>query len=140
MEIQTQITINAKAETVWNVLTNFNDYAWNPFIKTVEGRMQKGNTIRVELGGMTKPEVLNFEANKEFRWKGKLVLKGIFDGEHFFILEEKNGATLFTHGEIFSGIVVPLFQKKLLGETKDGFGAMNLALKNKCENESPICS
>lgn len=135
MEIQTQIKINAKPETVWEVLSNFKNYDWNPFIKTVEGDVRLGNTIKVELGGMTfKPEVLRFEINKEFRWKGKLGIKGLFDGEHYFLLEEQmNSETLFTHGEIFTGILVPLFKKKLLGETKDGFGAMNEALKKECE-------
>lgn len=134
MEIQTQITINASQEKVWETLTNFTNYAWNPFIKTIEGDVRKGNTIKVALGGMTfKPEVLQFENNQEFRWKGKLGLKGIFDGEHFFTLKEEEGKTIFTHGELFSGLLVPLFKKKLLGETKDGFVAMNEALKKECE-------
>jgi carbon monoxide dehydrogenase subunit G len=105
MEIQTKITINATAEKVWTVLTDFNNYDWNPFIKSIDGDARKGETIHVELGGMRfKPEVLSFNENQEFRWKGKLMMKGIFDGEHYFNLEEKNGLTLFTHGELFSGL------------------------------------
>lgn len=135
MEIQTQIEINASPKVVWEKLTNFYDYDWNPFIKTIEGDVLQGNTIKVELGGMTfKPEVLKFEEHKEFRWKGKLLFKGLFDGEHFFTLKEKtDGSTIFTHGEIFTGVLVALFKKKLLGETKTGFEEMNAALKKECE-------
>jgi hypothetical protein len=37
-----------------------------------------------------KPTILTLESNKEFRWKGKLGITGIFDGEHYFILEYLN--------------------------------------------------
>lgn len=33
-----------------------------------------------------KPKILIVEPNKEFRWKGKLGINGIFDGKHYFIL------------------------------------------------------
>lgn len=135
MELKTTIKIEATPQKVWNVLTDFENYKnWNPFVKSIIGDVKVGNNIKVELQGMTfKPEVLNFTKNQEFRWKGKLGMKGIFDGEHYFKLNEENGVTLFTHGELFSGILVALFKKKLLGETKDGFIAMNQALKRECE-------
>lgn len=137
MELKTEILINASPEKVWQTLTNFPDYTWNPFIKSITGEVKVGNTITAELGGMTfKPKVLKFEPQKEFRWKGKLFIKGLFDGEHYFLLEKQNdGSTKFTHGEIFSGILVPLFKKKLMTETKDGFVAMNEALKKSCEGD-----
>ncbi len=135
MEIQTEIHIKSTPEKVWNVLTDFENYSWNPFIKSIQGLPQVGNTITVELGGMTfKPEVLNFSKPREFRWRGKLGMKGIFDGEHYFtITQQSEGSVQFTHGERFSGLLVPFLRKKLLGETKDGFVAMNQALKEKCE-------
>lgn len=136
MRLQTQITIHAPVEQVWTVLTDFKSYAtWNPFIKKVEGHIEKGQHIHVELGGMKfKPIVLNFDPETEFRWKGKLFMKGIFDGEHYFnFQEQKDGTTLFSHGEIFSGILVRLFKNKLLTETKSQFEQMNLALKERAE-------
>ncbi len=136
MEIKTTTTIQATPEKVWKVLTDFENHKkWNPFVKSITGNVQVGNKIKVVLQGMTfKPIVLKFEANNEFRWKGSLGMKGIFDGEHYFILEgQKNGSTLFTHGEIFSGILVRLFKNKLQGETKGGFVAMNESLKAEAE-------
>ena len=42
-EISTNININATAEKVWSVLTNFSKYSdWNPFIKTIEGEVLFG--------------------------------------------------------------------------------------------------
>lgn len=136
MEIKTTTHIQASPEKVWNVLTDFENHKnWNPFVKSITGDVQEGGKIKVVLQGMTfKPRVLKFDKNKEFRWFGSLGMKGIFDGEHYFILEEQeDGSTLFTHGETFSGLLVLPFKNKLQGETKGGFAAMNKALKKTCE-------
>jgi hypothetical protein len=78
---------------------------------------------------------LTLEANKEFRWKGKLGINGIFDGEHYFILESVDkDITKFIHGEKFSGLLVP-FVRKMLDKTQKGFQLMNESIKNECEKE-----
>lgn len=136
MEIKTEIVINAEPNKVWETLTDFENYRnWNPFVKSLTGEVKTGNHIHVQLPGMNfKPKVLKFEKNKEFRWLGHLLFKGIFDGEHFFkLIDNKNGTTKFEHGEKFSGILVPLFKKKLMAETKTGFMEMNKRLKIESE-------
>ena len=136
MRLQTEILIHAPAHLVWQALTAYTKYSeWNPFIKKIEGQVEKGQKIHVELGGMKfNPMVLNFDPETEFRWKGKLFIKGIFDGEHFFQLQsQENGSTMFTHGEIFTGLLVPIFKKKLFTETKSQFEQMNVALKKRAE-------
>jgi hypothetical protein len=84
--------------------------------------------------GMTfKPKILKFDQNKEFRWLGKLGFTGIFDGEHYFILEQiSDKQTKFIHGEKFSGILV-MISGKMLDKTKAGFELMNQAIKKECE-------
>lgn len=138
--IETKIMINADISAVWNVLMDFEKYPnWNPFIKSIKGEQKVGEKLTVSIkppdgNGMTfKPKILIVEPNKEFRWKGKLGINGIFDGEHYFMLEliEKN-RTRFIHGEIFSGILV-LLMGKMLEKTNKGFQLMNEALKKQCE-------
>jgi len=81
-----------------------------------------------------RPVVLRHDTCSEFRWKGRLLLPGLFDGEHYFTLSQAaDGSTLFTHGEHFYGVFVPLFRSALDGQTKNGFEAMNLALKRRLE-------
>lgn len=138
--IETEITINANVETVWRVLTNFHNHPkWNPFIKSITGEKTVSQKITVSIkppngNGMTfKPKILKFDQNKEFRWLGKLGFTGIFDGEHYFILEEiSDKQTKFIHGEKFSGILV-MISGKMLDKTKDGFELMNQAIKKECE-------
>jgi hypothetical protein len=140
--IQTEILINTDITKVWDVLMNFDSYpTWNPFITSISGERKLGNRLTVSINppggkGMTfKPNILTLEANKEFRWKGKLGINGIFDGEHYFILESVDkDITKFIHGEKFSGLLVP-FVRKMLDKTQKGFQLMNESIKNECERK-----
>jgi hypothetical protein len=140
--IQTEILINTDITKVWDVLMNFDSYPkWNPFITSISGERKLGNRLTVSINppggkGMTfKPNILTLEANKEFRWKGKLGINGIFDGEHYFILESVDkDITKFIHGEKFSGLLVPLVGK-MLDKTQKGFQLMNESIKKECEKE-----
>ena len=140
--IQTEILINTDITKVWDVLMNFDNYPkWNPFITSISGEPKLGSRLTVSIKppggkGMTfKPNILTLEANKEFRWKGKLGINGIFDGEHYFILESVDkDITKFIHGEKFSGLLVPLVGK-MLDKTQKGFQLMNESIKNECERK-----
>jgi len=137
-EIVTEIDINATPEKVWDVLTDFDNYPnWNPFVHKLGGDVKVGNTIKVALPGMNfKPKVLAFEKPKEFRWLGHLLVKGIFDGEHRFVIKDnQDGTVTFQHGEKFGGILVPLFSKMLDTKTIHGFRDMNEKLKQLCETD-----
>lgn len=141
--LETEISIEATTEKVWLVLTDFENHPkWNPFIHSISGGKKEGEKLKVFLKppegkGMTfHPMVKKFEPGKEFRWKGKLGLPGIFDGEHYFILEEIGAKrTRFIHGENFSGLLVP-FMGSVLENTRNGFILMNKALKKECENRA----
>lgn len=115
--------------------------AWNPFIRSIEGMPSEGAVIKVRIQppggkGMTfSPVVLRQQSNREFRWKGKLGLPGIFEGEHYFRLtpDDASGSTELIHGERFTGLLVPLLRGSLDRDTRSGFEAMNRALKQRVE-------
>ncbi|MEV1128778.1 SRPBCC domain-containing protein [Agromyces sp. NPDC049794] len=138
--ITTTIDIAADPDTVWAVLTDFGSYSeWNPFMSSVEGTPEVGNRLVVRLSpaggrGMTfKPTVLTAIPGRELRWLGRLGFGGLFDGEHFFVLDrDADGGTRMTHGEEFSGILVSLMGGATRN-TDDGFDAFNHALKHRAE-------
>jgi hypothetical protein len=137
--IETSIEINASPQKVWAILRNTKDYpSWNPFVRSVEGTFDQGTTIKVVVqqpGGSSftfKPVVLN-GSFPEIRWRGKLLIRGLFDGEHFFRVDELAlHSTRFVHGEHFSGILIGRMGGAL-EKTKRGFESMNQALKKKAE-------
>lgn len=140
-EIRSSITIQATKEQVWNALIDTEAYpAWNPFITSFRGTIQKGQQVEAHIEppgqrGMTfKPIILEVSEYKSFRWLGKLFIKGLFDGEHIFEIEEnQNGTTTFYQREEFSGILVRFFQKMIDVNTKAGFELMNQKLKERVE-------
>lgn len=139
--LHTQIEIAAPVERVWSLLVDFPSHSrWNPFVRSIEGSLGVGQSLNVFIqppgasGMRFRPTVLAVQPNRELRWKGKLLVPGLFDGEHYFKLEVKPASRLIFHqGEIFSGILVPLFRRSLDGATKQGFVAMNEALKREAE-------
>jgi hypothetical protein len=144
-QVRTQIDIDATFERVWSMLVGFELYSgWNPFIRSIEGSLEAGRQLTVIIepagsGAMRfRPTVLKVEPLREFRWQGKLMLRGLFDGEHYFKLEANPaGGVTFHQGELFSGILVPLFRRSLDGATQQGFIAMNKALKREAESADP---
>ncbi|TAL33155.1 MAG: SRPBCC domain-containing protein [Spirochaetes bacterium] len=142
-EIRISIRIAASPSRVWDIFSDFSRYPeWNPFIRGIRGEFSAGGRLSVELAPpdarpMTfKPRVLVNDPGREFRWKGHLLVPGVFDGEHIFELTGDGGATVFTQREIFTGILVPLFAKMLDDNTRRGFESMNEALRLRCEKGS----
>ena len=140
--LDTSIEIAVPTTRVWSVLVDFPSYPrWNPFVRSIAGNALAGERLEVRFqppgkGGMTfRPVVLKAEEGRELRWKGKVLLPGLFDGEHYFVLEPAPMGTHFRHGDSFSGLLVPLFRKSLEGATRAGFLAMNEALKREAEKK-----
>lgn len=81
-----------------------------------------------------RPRVLVAERPRELRWLGHLLAPGIFDGEHRFAIRPISAnRVLFEQSERFTGLLVPLFRRKLDRDTKRGFEQMNAALKQRAE-------
>lgn len=140
-ELNTEIEIQASAERVWHLLTDFARFPeWNPFLRRASGRLAVGARLKVFMqpsgaSGITmKPKVIKMEPSRELRWLGHLFVPGLFDGEHAFIIEPLGpGRVRFIQREIFTGILVPLFARMLNSGTKRGFLEMNQALKSWSE-------
>ena len=137
--IKAEIYIDAPANEVWNVLLDFEAYPqWNPFIRQVTGKAEPGEKLMIQmrLGNRTmtiSPTVLFRQEQRELRWLGSLLVPGIFDGEHSFVIDmlgERKSS--FAQSEKFSGLLIP-FSKGLLNKTVKSFNEMNQALKERAE-------
>ncbi len=143
--IQTEIIINSPVSKVWNTLMDFEKYAdWNPFVQ-IKGEAKKGaqleNTMNIEgqKPQTFKPTILECKSEEEFRWEGHLFVKGLFDGEHYFLLESiSENKTKIIHGENFRGILSNMILNMIGEKTKAGFIKMNEALKDRCETSVEV--
>ena len=108
-------------------------------------KLEVGQRLKVYIKGskgmgMTfKPTVLNIEPGRELRWIGRLLMPGLFDGEHAFTIEPLDvGRVRFIQSEKFTGLLV--FLGTFMGvfrNTQTGFEEMNQALKERSERPPP---
>jgi len=140
--ITTEIEINAPSAVVWKVLTAFPSYgSWNPFISQIKGKLIVGKRLSVfarlpcGLPMVFWPKILNFGIKQEIRWLGSLLVSGLLDGEHLFMLEPLGEATVrFVQKEVYSGVLLPITWPWLKGQGFEAFGMMNRALKKAAEH------
>ena len=145
IEIHESVRIRASADRVWGMLTDFGHYPeWNPFIRSISGPLGIGSRLRVTIAPGERrpmsfsPTVLNAEPGKELRWRGRLVLPHLFDGEHSFrITPTADGGVQFDQTERFTGILVPLLSRKFYEDVRSSFRALNEALRTRSESTAP---
>jgi hypothetical protein len=137
--IATEVWINSSPQQVWQVLTDTPAYpSWNPMISRLSGELREGNVIEFTEGtgsdGMTfRPKILRVRNAQELGWKGNVLLPGLFDGEHRFLLEKQGNQTHLIQSEQFTGLFVGKLTQGILNETSDQMNAMNTALKQRSE-------
>ena len=140
--ISTEVWINSSPQQVWQVLTATAEYpSWNPMISRLSGELREGNVIEFTEGtgsdGMTfRPKILRVRNAQELRWKGSVLVPGLFDGEHRFLLEQQGNQTHLVQSEQFTGLLVGKLTQGILNETSDQMKAMNAALKQRSESLS----
>lgn len=143
-EIVTEIEIDAPPSTVWRVLTDFESYPeWTPVME-INGELTEGEQLEVTMAyenmrPMTfRPTVLIADELTEFRWKGRLFVPGLYDGEHRFVLTalDDGGRTRLTHAETFRGLLVGFINRRIGDDVESGFNQLNEALKQQAKKQT----
>ena len=81
-----------------------------------------------------KPVVTVVEDAQVLEWLGSPGVPGIFDGRHRFELSSTpSTGTRLVNSEKFSGFLVRFMRRSLENNSKQGFEAMNAALKTRAE-------
>lgn len=140
--IETQQTIDAPPEQVWEVLHALERFReWNPVIVDVQGEAVAGKRIAFQMvlpdGAKSnhKPVVTEVVPNRALCWEGTVGAAWLARAVHEFHLEPAGQGTVLTHREVFTGLLVPLV-KGTLKRTEEGFRVMNRALKEQVESST----
>jgi hypothetical protein len=141
-EIHTEVEIDATAEQVWQVLTNFPAYLeWNSKIWPNAGELRAGARLRVRVrvaGGLSfafRATVLKAEPGRELCWVGRLPAR-LLEGRHSFSivpLEQKR--VRFVHREVYSGLLVPIYMLVMGSWLRRTYKGMNRELKLRAERQ-----
>lgn len=144
-EVRTEITIDAPVGRVFQILADIDRYhEWNPLIVSARGRVSPGEKLDISIRLPGKPDIpyvvqiLRIVQDREFVWIGRMKMKGILDGMHFFelFLEGVNRVRVVQREE-FRGLLVPLVWRTFLDtRMRMGFEAVNQSLKELAEREN----
>ena len=140
-QLNAEIEIQASPDRVWEVLTDFAAYhQWNPFIVQATGQAVPGSRLELKMrppGGRTttfRPEVLEADPGRKLRWLGRVLVPGLFDGEHSFTIQPTGpGRVRLTQHEEFRGLLAAPVLALIAKPTLEGFHQMNQALKSRIE-------
>lgn len=139
-EIVTSVMLPSPTDAAYAALIDGDAYPdWNPFIISLEGQARVGETLEITVDPASgdpmsfTPEVLVAEPGRELRWLGSASIPGVFDGEHYFVLEAVEGGARLTHGERFSGVALWFLDVETF---RADFEAMNAALARRLSAES----
>lgn len=139
--IRTHIEIDAPTERIWEILVDLDRYhEWNPFITNAKGRIAPGATFHVRPrtdGGKPLdfvPQVTKYREYREFTWTGEFYFRWVALGDHTFRLTELGGGRIrLDHDEKIYGFAAPLLYVFAKKQIRNGFEAMNAALKARAE-------
>ena len=142
--ITKEIEIKAPCAVVWKILTDFPGYgSWNPFIRRIAGELIVGKRLSVfarlpcGLQMPLWPRVLELEVERKIKWLGSLLLPGLLDGEHLFIMEPLGKTKVrFVQREEYSGLLLPIMWMWLRNQGLQAFEMMNGAIKLTAERLS----
>lgn len=136
--------IDAPTERVWEILTDFGRYAeWNPGILKAEGALGEAHTVRIAMilpSGKINPMVVTLtglQSGRELGWTGELGAQWLLSGHRRFVLEADSGGTRFEHSEVFKGVLSLLLIGPAQAKIRQGFEAINQALKSRAEQLRP---
>jgi hypothetical protein len=143
-ELRAEIQIAAPIDRVWRVLTYFDHWKdWNPMVNQASGSASVRSKLNITMRGPDskdamkyQPTVLEVNPPKSLRWRATMMSGLMFTNDRVFELKDKNGETVFINREVFSGLMVPLFWKKMNQFVVPMLEKMNKALKDKMEAKS----
>jgi hypothetical protein len=117
MECSVAIHIEAKAETIWALLTDAAGFPrWNSTVTSLEGKIAPGERlalrVKTDPKRVFKPRVTALRAPARMVWSDGAA--PMFKGVRTFTLSPRpDGSTDFSMVEVFSGVMLPMIKGSL---------------------------
>lgn len=138
---QTTFEINASADRVWEILTDFDRYPeWNAQIPLASGAIEAGAEISLRLKLPGRP-AMNLSAvvgsadrPKLFTWRGHVLAPWFFVGHRRFEIQPLDADRVrLTHVEDIRGLFAPVFALLMGRPVETSHHALNEALRTRAE-------
>lgn len=141
-DLASKVDLRADPARVWSTLASLSDWAeWNPVIPSIEGELATAARLRLELElpdrapHTLRAEVMRVLPQRELSWILRLVVPGLLDCEHRFLLAPLDEAALQEGTRVIqrlrvSGILVPFVWSRLRRQLGAALQQSNAGLKN----------
>lgn len=144
-KVEARTVIDAPVDVVWETLVDYTQYdKWSTMLIPLDTTPpQLGNTVHLKLSlesGMSydfKPVIIKLDQNEHYAWLQKTGFRGMFDGEHHFVLTDLGDNQTELHNyEIYSGVLSPIFKRlPMMQGADEGFEAINQQIKQWSESK-----
>jgi uncharacterized protein YndB with AHSA1/START domain len=141
--IDRTLEIDAPADVVWAVLTDFSRYGeWNPFVPEARCDLRPGGAIEMQVRLREKPQfqrewVNSVGPGQTFSYSMKPVPLGALRSERIQTVEAlADGRTRYTSHFEIAGWLQPLITGIFGDGMRKGFEGMALGLKQRAEAEA----
>ncbi|RVT90273.1 SRPBCC family protein [Sphingomonas crocodyli] len=139
--VETSITIDAPAQTIWAILDELDAYAeWNKVIPRIAGLTTVGQTLSADIAftGMPpnpfSPTIMRVVGARELRWFTEVPGEHGYRAEHVFKLSPLGPTqTRLDHSESFEGPLTEMLWPMMDGLGRRDYEQMNLDLKERAE-------
>jgi hypothetical protein len=142
VRVENRIGIQAPAEVVWDIVYDLPRWhEWNPTYTQAAGEVRIGGTLvlTLELPGQPaqeiRPRVLDWVPNEQLHWQLSFMGGLIRTLRYIEINVVHEAGCIVDNGEIFMGLMGRSMGKRVGRSVRQGFHAMNEALKARAEAE-----
>ena len=142
-EINTEIRILSTPSKVWETLMDLENWSkWNPVVNNIHGKLSIGGQLSITMSDSKgnpakkyKAVITELKKNERFSFIATMMGKFIFSAERTIELKTTNKETILIQREVYTGVMVTLFWKKLSTDALGILESMNKALKQEIEKE-----
>lgn len=137
--IDKTVEINAPAEVVWEVLTDFASYReWNPFILDCKSTLTPGEPIdlKVKLFAVPQPQrewIKEFVPGRRFAYNMKPMPAGALRSQRSHDLVPAGNRTQYQSYFHLDGWLMPLVRALMGGRLERGFAGMTAGVQQRAE-------
>ena len=140
VRIEDQIGVQAPAELIWEIVHDLHLWEeWNPTYTRASGVIRIGEPLSLDLAlpgqpvQEIRPRVLEWVPNEQLHWQLRLMGGMIKTVRYIEITTLSEAGCIVDNGEIFGGLMGPSLGKRMGRSVRQGFQAMNEALKARAE-------
>ncbi|MFK7732088.1 MAG: hypothetical protein AB8B48_10775 [Pseudomonadales bacterium] len=146
--VREEAKLKASSETTWRKLSNFKQYSdWNPYLTQIDGKFSVGEQLQVSLNDgnfdgtvVVTPHLSEIVIGEYFCWAGTLVVPGLFDTRHCFVIHDEGNNSRIEQFEEFKGLIPMLFsvEENMAPHVRVSFKRMHEALAQTLQEENVL--